>query len=89
MCIFKELGVFIPVLMSRTVWCTITNMFYDEPLVCGNQLYIEGFRRNVPSFQPDLRRSSCRKVEDLKLGQIVRILVLNLDDMMDEDPQSK
>lgn len=89
MCIFKELGIFISVLMSRTLRSTITNMFSDEPLVCGNQLYLQGFRRNVSSFQPDLRRPSCHKVEDLKLGLLVRILVLNLDDLMDEDPQSE
>lgn len=73
--------------MSRTTLPTITNMFYDDPLVCGNQFYLEGFRRNVPSFQPNLRRSDCCRVEDLQLGQLVKILILNLDDMMDEDPQ--
>jgi hypothetical protein len=35
-----------------------------------------------------LRRSNGRKVEVLKLGKLVKVLfVLNLDDMMHEDPQ--
>jgi hypothetical protein len=55
--------------------------------VWKDQLYLENFRRNVPSFQLNLRRSDCRMVEDLKLGQLVKIFIMNLDDMMDEDPQ--
>ena len=33
---------FIPPLMSRATQPTITNKFYDQPLVCANQLHYEG-----------------------------------------------
>ena len=37
----NELGAFLPLLISRAIELTITNIFYDHPLVCGYQLHYE------------------------------------------------
>ena len=36
-----ELGIFIPSFMLKAIQLTITNMFFDQSLVCENQLHCE------------------------------------------------
>ena len=70
--------------ISRALEPTAINISLDWPLACRSQLYQEGVGTRISSFQQILRRSNGRKVEFIKMEQLVKILfILNLDDGMD------
>jgi hypothetical protein len=46
----NDLGTFIPPLKSRAIQPTITNIFYDQPLVDGNQLHYEDMESGIGSL---------------------------------------
>ena len=67
--------------MWRAFELIIINIWFDWPLACRSQLHIEALRVKISLFQSNLTRSNGRKVEVIKLGQIVKSRVfLNLDD---------
>ena len=60
--------------MLRAFELTIIDVCFDAPLPYRGLLCNEGVGRKIWSFQQNLRRSSGRKVEVIKLGQPVKIL---------------
>ena len=79
----NELGAFIPLLISWAIELTITNIFYDDPLVCGYQLHHEDMSTKFEKIQL-LQNWS------LQVGAAREILsFLNLDDGMDEEVGKK
>ena len=76
----NELGAFLPLLISRAIELTITNIFYDHPLVCRYQLHYE----DIPTKLEIQHLQSW----SLQVGE-ARLCFLNLDDRTDEEVEKK
>ena len=58
---FKWTCNFLPPFMSRAFKLTIINIYFDWPLACRSQLYNEGMRRNISSFQKNWKDPTVAK----------------------------